>query len=123
MRQKTWLALLIALLLVFGCQHDSASKTSSSDAASVQRKALSHPEAPPPENLPSTFKEDVPGTSERRCVKVNRLLDETGRGGSIRSGEFVAGPFDRYIRRWVPENKGKLWFAPLHTEEMPGATI
>lgn len=28
-----------------------------------------------------------------------------------------------FVRGWVPENENKLWFAPLHTEEMPGLTI
>ena len=97
--KRVKLRMLLALLLtgtlsVTGCdRNDPGPKASASKAADIQREAQSHPESPPPEYLPSNFEEGVPGTAERRCVEVNRLLEETGRDGAIRSGELVAGSF------------------------------
>ena len=74
----------------------------------VEREAELYPQAPPPEDLPSNFEEEHPGSVERECVYVNPLLEETGRDGAIRSGQFVAGPFTHFVRGWVPHNENKL---------------
>ena len=116
--------LLMGALSVTSCNgNDPGPNASASKAADIQREAQSRPEAPPPEYLPSNFEEGVPGTAERRCVDVNRLLEETGRDGAIRSGELVAGSFPHFIRSWTPHNENKLWFAPMHTERMQGLKI
>lgn len=95
----------------------------SSVAVDAGRTARKPPEAEPPETLPATFVEEPPGTAERECVRVNRLLGETVRNGAVRSGEIVAGPFQHFVRGWHPRIENKLWVAPLHTSRMPGATI
>ena len=125
MKPRMLLALLLmGALSVTSCNgNDSGPNASASKVADIQREAQSHPEALPPENLPSNFEEAVPGTAERKCVEVNQLLEETGRDGAIRSGEQVAGTFPHFIRSWTPHNENKLWFAPLHTQRMPGLKI
>lgn len=97
---------------------DARSDGSAHREHDVELLARKHPKAPAPANLPALFEQEVPGTAERECVYVNRLLVETGGGGAIRSGEFVAGPFTYFVRGWVPYNENKLWFAPLHTQKM-----
>lgn len=49
---------------------------------------------------------DVTGTSDRRCV-------ETANNHDVRSGEFVAGPFDLYPKIWH-EGHAKLYWMPLY---------
>jgi hypothetical protein len=46
----------------------------------------------------------VGGTSERKCVDVDRV-------NVARSGDFVAGPFQRYNEIWS-QGYGKLWWEP-----------
>ena len=145
MEPRGWVMLPILLLIAVGCegfpldatagsssgaksQVSSGSVTSSDEGEDlsfrdVEAKAVSHPKAPPPGEVPPLFRRNVPGTSERACVDVNRNLGAMGRDGALRSGEFVAGPFDSYIIHWTPYNEGKLWWAPLHTDLMPGVRV
>ena len=128
--------LLCALLALSGCQSDSeaarpasdvgrgdGARTATTGPAEVGREAQRHPQAPPPKELPANFEQGHPGSPKRECVHVNPLLDELGRDGAIRSGQIVAGPFQHFVRGWNPYIENKLWFAPLHTSSMPGATI
>ena len=146
MKSRGWVMLPILLLLVVGCEGSQSDATAGSKSQAkaqeeasgsvtssgeeevlsfrgVEIKAVSHPKAPPPGEVPPIFRRNVPGTSERACVDVNRNLDAVGRDGALRSGEFVAGPFDSYIIHWTPTNEGKLWWAPLHTDLMPGVRV
>jgi hypothetical protein len=147
MKSRRWVMLPILLLLVVACEGfppgATAESKSKSEAKSqgpsrsitdsgegevpssrdVEIRAGSYPKAPPPREAPSIFTRDVPGTSGRTCVNVNRNLDAMGRDGALRSGEFVAGPFGSYTIHWTPYNEGKLWWAPLHTDRMPGVRV
>lgn len=49
---------------------------------------------------------EVAGTSERRCVDVDKNPSV-----SVRSGDFVAGNFEQYIEM-AGTGKRKVWWAP-----------
>ena len=68
------------------------------------------PTAPPPTQLPVTFREGWPGSEARTCVDV-------GGRPYVRSGEIVAGDFRAYVDVWHrrPGSEKLAWF-PLHEE-------
>lgn len=42
----------------------------------------------------------------------------------MRSGDFVAGSFPEYVRRWAPDDTvGKIWWQPLHQDRWDGLTV
>jgi hypothetical protein len=85
----------------------------------AEEDARNHPSAPPPEKPTAPFQEQHPGTVERKCVDVERHE-------VVRSGEFVAGPFRLYKEQWRPDlrpNEGKLWWVPLHQDQMRWLTV
>jgi len=85
----------------------------------AEEDARSHPSAPPPEQPVQHFLDRNPGTEQRKCVDVERHE-------IVRSGEFVAGDFRRYIDQWrpnMPSNEGKIWWVPLHQDKMGGLKV
>jgi hypothetical protein len=84
-----------------------------------QESPKAYPHAPPPARPGPLFQATQPGLMERNCAPV-------GEHAILRSGEFVAGDFRAYRAGWrpnLPADQGKLWWAPLHTDAMPGLTL
>lgn len=59
--------------------------------------------------------DDAFGPKERKCVDADE-----GKHVAARSGEFVAGPFDRHVMFGSPKSaRRKVWWAPRQTAVMP----
>ena len=72
----------------------------------AETEAAAYPSTAPPDPLPAMFAEEGrAGTPERRCA-------ETDDSAEVRSGEFIAGPFNH-------GRTGKMWWVPLHTPGSP----
>lgn len=150
MKTKIILVLLVLLLMTApGCQGSSEVARSSSpgqtspkssgpsnarrfvtNSPAAEQEAQNHPKAPPPKIISTIFKKDVPGTAKRKCVNVNSVVEAHPKamrqlGGAIRSGEFVAGNFALALSPPLDVNplKVKIWWAPLHTQRMPGLKV
>ncbi|HEX8229636.1 MAG TPA: hypothetical protein VF826_10035 [Chloroflexia bacterium] len=85
----------------------------------AEEDARTHPTAPSPGNRPPEFNMNYPGTAQRTCVDV-------AKDDIVRSGEFIAGNFQLFIEQWRPnltEREGKIWWIPLHQDQMPGLTV
>ncbi len=73
--------------------------------AEAEERGSRHP--PAVTNNAGRYHTAYTGSHERRCVDTER--------GAMRSGDFVAGPFDLYNGVWR-QGYGKLWW---HPNEMP----
>jgi hypothetical protein len=110
--------LLLSVVALSSCSHAQTRSTSPSSTPLVEGEAA--PEASSP------GWHDAPGTADRRCVDVDRLLTsgEGGSGGSkqgrildVRSGELVAGNFanlDGAGRPGDSDFAAKIYWEPLH---------
>ncbi|MDQ5822981.1 MAG: hypothetical protein M3441_02080 [Chloroflexota bacterium] len=86
---------------------------------SAEEDARTHPTAPPPDNPRPQFNKNYPGAAQRTCVDVAKY-------DIARSGEFVAGNFQLFIQQWrpnLPERQGKIWWVPLHQDQMQQLTV
>jgi hypothetical protein len=71
-------------------------------------EGVRHPRESPPARPSDLFTMPL-GTEDRRCIAV-----EGSEYRGIRSGDFVAGPFNIYPEQWRQVGEGKVWWQPLH---------
>lgn len=83
-----------------------------------------HPRRPPPEDADPRFA-NTWGNPDHSCVDLGQFSPEqSARPNEARSGEFIAGPFAFYMDEWPRDRKfSKMWWMPLHTDDMPGITV
>lgn len=103
------------------------------DEGGSDEKGDGHRERPTYEDRDSPGKPDkqgrqekvfarIPGSSDDRCVVVGNRRD-------VRSGGFVAGPFDTARKTFGKGEPGRpagtirVYWVPLHSEPMPGLTV
>lgn len=116
--------MLPALLILLVTRTAACGKSSDAAKSGIEAGIERHSGASSPGRVPSLFEKDVSGTYGRTCVNVNHYLDDMGRVGAARSGDFVAGNFPAYVAQEKPNPRyDKIWWAPLHTGEMPGVRV